>query len=116
MATLTTRDGVALVYEVHGAVEAAPVTVVLVHGWAGNRSYWEHQVSSLADRYRIVALDLAGHGESGLGRTGWSLPALGDDVVAVVEAVGALRVALVGQSMGGDMRVTASRVGGPAHG
>ena len=106
---MTTRDGVDLAYEVHGGERGAALTVVLVHGWAGNRSYWEHQVSFLSDRYQVVALDLAGHGESGLGRTHWDLPAFGDDVVAVIDAVGAQRVVLVGQSMGGDAVVFAAR-------
>ena len=109
MAVVTTRDGVDLAYEVHGSERGAALTVVLVHGWAGNRSYWEHQVSFLSDSYQVVALDLAGHGESGLGRTRWDLAAFGDDVVAVVDAVGAQRVALVGQSMGGDAVVFAAR-------
>ncbi len=109
MATVTTRDGVELAYEDHGVDDAAPLTVVLVHGWAGNRTYWEHQVAFLSDRYRVVALDLAGHGESGLGRADWDLAAFGDDVLAVVDAVGAERVALVGHSMGGDAAVFAAR-------
>ena len=109
MPTVTTQDGVELAYEVHGVEHDAPLTVVLVHGWAGTRGYWERQVAFLSDRYRVVALDLAGHGESGLGRADWNLRAFGDDVVAVVDAVGAERVALVGQSMGGDAVVFAAR-------
>ena len=109
MSTVTTRDGVELAYEVGGVEDAEVLTVVLVHGWAGNRTYWDGQVSFLSDHYRVVALDLAGHGESGLGRTDWDLPAFGDDVVAVIDAVGAPRVALVGQSMGGDAAVFAAR-------
>jgi pimeloyl-ACP methyl ester carboxylesterase len=53
-------------------------------------------------------MDLGGHGESGTGRGDWNLPAFGDDVVAVVEAVGARDVALVGHSMGGDAIVFAA--------
>jgi pimeloyl-ACP methyl ester carboxylesterase len=109
MARVITHDGVELAYEVHGLEDPDALTVVFVHGWAGNRTYWAHQVSFLSERHRVVSLDLAGHGESGLGRTDWSLPAFGGDVVAVVDAVGARRVALVGQSMGGDAVVFAAR-------
>jgi pimeloyl-ACP methyl ester carboxylesterase len=101
-------DGIALAYEVHGGSGAGPFAVVLVHGWAGNRTYWDRAIHLLADRYQVVALDLGGHGESGRGRADWNLPAFGDDVVAVVDDVGADRIALVGHSMGGDAIVYAA--------
>ena len=102
------RDGVELAYDIHGDAAGASLTVVLVHGWAGNRTYWASQIDLLAERHQVVALDLGGHGESGLGRGDWNLPAFGDDVVAVVEEVGADDVALVGHSMGGDAIVYAA--------
>src|SRR5215211_3854187 len=78
---VTSRDGIPLAFEVHGA--GAPA-VVLVHGWSCDRSYWDGQVGPLAARYRTVAVDLAGHGESGSGRRAWTMAAFGEDVVAVV--------------------------------
>ncbi len=104
-----THDGVDIAYSIHGAAAAEGLTVVLVHGWAGNRTYWDHQVEHLRDRYQVVAVDLGGHGESGLGRADWNLPAFGDDVIAVVHEVDAPQVALVGHSMGGDAAVHAAR-------
>ena len=98
------RDGVEIAYATHGAGGPA---VVLVHGWAGNRTYWAHQIDHLAERHQVIAVDLGGHGESGLGRVDWTLPAFGDDVVAVVDEVDARKVVLVGHSMGGDAVVLA---------
>ena len=83
--------------------------MVLVHGWAGNRTYWDHQVDYLAERNFVIAVDLGGHGASGLGRDEWNPAAFGDDVLAVVDDVGAQRFALVGHSMGGDAIVHAAR-------
>ena len=103
------RDGVAIAYESHGRTDRDAPTVVLVHGWAGNRTFWSRQVDVLAERYHVVAVDLGGHGESGTDRGDWNLRAFGDDVVAVVEAVNARDVALVGQSMGGDAITFAAR-------
>src|SRR5918996_4789943 len=104
------RDGVEIAYATNGAAAGAEATaVVLVHGWAGNRTYWDHQVGYLGERNLVVAVDLGGHGGSGLGRAEWSLAAFGDDVVAVVDEVGAQSVALVGHSMGGDAVVHAAR-------
>ena len=97
---VTSRDDIPLAFEAHGA--GAPA-VVLVHGWSCDRSYWNGQVGPLAARYRTVAVDLAGHGESGSGRRAWTMAAFGEDVVAVVEHLGAGPVVLVGHSMGGDV-------------
>jgi pimeloyl-ACP methyl ester carboxylesterase len=100
------RDGVEIAYETHG--DPAQPAVVLVHGWAGNRTYWREQVSVLSQEHFVVGVDLGGHGESGVGRDDWNLPAFGDDVVAVVNDLNLGSVALVGHSMGGDAIVFAA--------
>jgi pimeloyl-ACP methyl ester carboxylesterase len=111
------HDGVEIAYDIRGRAGGAAPTVVLVHGWAGNRTYWASQIDLLAERHQVVALDLGGHGESGVGRGDWNLPAFGDDVVAVIEKVGADDIALVGHSMGGDAIVyAASSLGGRVRG
>ena len=104
------RDGVEIAYETHGgrAGTSAPA-VVLVHGWAGNRTYWDNQIDFLAERTRSSRSTWRVMARSGLGRDDWNLPAFGDDVVAVVDEVGAQKVALVGHSMGGDAVLFAAR-------
>jgi pimeloyl-ACP methyl ester carboxylesterase len=99
-------DGVPIHYDVQGTGEPA---LVLVHGWALDRHVWDGQVPSLAARQRVITLDLAGHGESGRERARWTLPAFGADVKAVVEAVAATHVVLVGHSMGGPVVLEAAR-------
>jgi pimeloyl-ACP methyl ester carboxylesterase len=99
------RDGIPLVFEVHGA--GAP-TLVFVHGWSCDRSYWGGQVRPLAARYQTVAVDLAGHGESGVGRRAWTMAAFGEDVVAVAEQLDLGELVLIGHSMGGDVIVEAA--------
>jgi pimeloyl-ACP methyl ester carboxylesterase len=101
----TSRDGIPLAFEVHGA--GAP-SLVFVHGWSCDRRYWRGQVGPLAGRYQTVAVDLAGHGESGVGRRAWTMAAFGEDVVAVVEQLGRGEVVLIGHSMGGDVIVEAA--------
>jgi pimeloyl-ACP methyl ester carboxylesterase len=58
----------------------------------------------------VVAVDLGGHGESGLGRKDWTMAAFAGDVRAVVEALGARKVVLVGHSMGGPVILDAARL------
>ena len=101
----TSRDGIPLAFEVHGA---GTPTLVFVHGWSCDRSYWRGQLRPLAARYQTVAVDLAGHGESGVGRRAWTMAAFGDDVVAVAEQLGLGELVLIGHSMGGDVIVEAA--------
>lgn len=105
--TLAAPDGLPIAYESRGAGDTA---VVFVHCWACNRRFWRHQVEPVAAAgYRVVTLDLPGHGESGAeGREEWSVAGLGADVAAVVEALGVERAILVGHSLGGPVAVEAA--------
>jgi pimeloyl-ACP methyl ester carboxylesterase len=82
---------------------------VFVHGWSCDRTYWKHQVPYFADRSQVVAVDLAGHGRSGAGRAEWTMPAFGEDVVAIADQLGLEHLVLIGHSMGGDVIVEAAR-------
>jgi len=93
-------DGVEIRYETFGS--GAPA-IVFVHGWSCDRSYWRFQVGEFARRHRVLAIDLGGHGESGLGRAEWTMASFGADVAAAVDAEGLDDVVLVGHSMGGDV-------------
>ena len=99
-------DGVSIAYEAHGA--GAPA-LVFVHGWSCDRTYWGEQWERFSREFRVVILDLAGHGASGLERQAWTIGAFGADVAAVVEALALERVVLIGHSMGGDVIVEAAR-------
>lgn len=99
-------DGVRIVYETSG--EGTPA-LVFVHGWSCDRSYWAGQLQPFSRQYKVVAVDLAGHGDSGVGREAWTMAAFAGDVVAVVERLGLRRVILIGHSMGGDVIVEAAR-------
>ncbi len=101
----TSPDGIELRYATTGAGSPA---IVFVHGWSCDRTYWREQMDAFGARHEVVAIDLAGHGESGTGRVAWTMPAFGDDVVAVVDRLGLERVILVGHSMGGDVVVEAA--------
>jgi pimeloyl-ACP methyl ester carboxylesterase len=103
--TTLSPDGIPLSFEVRGSGEPA---LVFVHGWSCDRRYWDRQLSPFAERHQVVAVDLAGHGESGAGRELWTIPAFGEDVVAVVKELGLGPMVLIGHSMGGDVIVEAA--------
>jgi pimeloyl-ACP methyl ester carboxylesterase len=93
-------DGETIYYEVVGAADAP--TVVLTHGAGGSHAVWYQQVPALAEAgYRVVTWDSRGFGRSSFttGRLGTDEAAA--DLDRVLDAAGADRIHLVGQSMGG---------------
>ena len=101
----SSADGVRIRYDVRGAGEP---TLVLVHGWTNSREIWGQHPTTLSRTNRVVALDLAGHGESGADRSQWTVDRFGEDVVAVVDALELDSVVLVGFSMGGAVVLEAA--------
>ncbi len=98
-------DGVPIHYRAVGQGKPA---LVFIHGWCMDGTYWAAQVEHFAPTHRVVTVDLAGHGQSGLNRTEWTMPAFGADVQAVVEKLRLDDVVLIGHSMGGAVAVEAA--------
>jgi pimeloyl-ACP methyl ester carboxylesterase len=105
-AIVPAADGVPIHYEVKGKGEPA---LVFIHCWSCDRTLWENQVAFFAKNHRVVTIDLPGHGESGKGRTNWSIDSYGEDVKRVVTKLGLKRVVLIGSSMGGPVALEAAR-------
>lgn len=104
--TVAAADGVPIHYSVQGKGEPA---LVFIHCWSCDRKLWENQVPVFAKQYRVVAIDLPGHGESGLGRNNWSVESFADDVNRVITKLNLKRVVLIGSSMGGPIAVEATQ-------
>lgn len=79
-----------------------------VHGWNIDRSYWTEQVSYFSDRYRVVTIDLPGHGASGKKRKNWTVESYAKDLVSVIEQENLEKVVLIGHSMSGDITLHAA--------
>jgi len=99
-------DGVSIAYEVRGEGEPA---LVFVHGWSNNRGIWDTQVAHFSQKYKVVAIDLAGFGDSGNSRKMWTMESFGDDVVAVLDKLSLKDVILIGFSMGGPVVIEAAK-------
>lgn len=88
--------------EFHVAEAGSGEDVVLcLHGWPQHWYEWRHLLPALADRHRVLALDLRGFGWSDAPRDGYEKESLADDVLAVLDALGIERVKLVGHDWGG---------------
>jgi pimeloyl-ACP methyl ester carboxylesterase len=91
-------DGIPLHWTAAGS---GAQTLVLVHGWTCDDSSWSGQVPALASKYRVITLDLPGHGKSGKIDAGrFSMDLFARAVEAVRAEAGAERIVLVGHSMG----------------
>jgi pimeloyl-ACP methyl ester carboxylesterase len=100
-------DGVEIHYRVAGADLAEP-TIVFVHGLGCDSTIFDAAMAHVSQRWRAVAIDLPGHGQSGSNRRNWTMEAFGDDVRRVCDAVAAQQIVLVGHSMGGPVILEAA--------
>jgi pimeloyl-ACP methyl ester carboxylesterase len=103
--TCRAADGVEIVYSVAGKGEPA---LVFIHGGLANRGFWDGQLKAFGGKHKTIALDLAGHGESGVNRTKWGMPEFGADVKAVVDSEKVKKVIIFGNSLGGPVAVEAA--------
>jgi 3-oxoadipate enol-lactonase len=92
-------SAVAVSYTVAGAADA-PV-VVLSNSLGATRAMWDPQVPALAERFRVVTYDTRGHGESPAPAGPYTLDDLVDDLVALLDQLGAGRAHVAGLSLGG---------------
>jgi pimeloyl-ACP methyl ester carboxylesterase len=74
--------------------------VLCLHGWPQHWYEWRHLMPALADRYRVIALDLRGYGWSDAPPSGYEKEDMADDVLGVLDALGIERVKLVGHDWG----------------
>jgi pimeloyl-ACP methyl ester carboxylesterase len=75
--------------------------VLLLHGWPQHWWSWRRLMPLLADRFRVLALDLRGFGWSEATPRGYRKEELAEDVVGVLDALAIERVQLVGHDWGG---------------
>jgi sigma-B regulation protein RsbQ len=103
-----TLDGI----QIHSSVSGkGPGTVILVHGWTCDETTWQPQVPVLAATYRVITLDLPGHGKSGSPKDGkLSMNLFARAIEAVRIEAKADRVALVGHSMGTPVIIQYARL------
>lgn len=104
LASAVSSDGTVLAYRVLGDPASRPL--VLIHGWSQSSAAWGDEVlSGLAEKFRVVAVDLRGHGHSGVPDAGYdSAGQWADDVEAVLDSAGIGQGAgaiLLGWSYGG---------------
>lgn len=96
MAQVRTSDGVMLHYEEAGSGRP----LVMIPGWSQTAAQFKHQLLGLSDRYRVIALDMRGHGDSENATYGHRIARLAKDVRDTLDRLELEEVTLLGHSMG----------------
>jgi pimeloyl-ACP methyl ester carboxylesterase len=106
-----TVNGLGLHYLEWGDARSLPV--VLLHGTRGHAHLWEAVATRLASRFRVLALDLRGHGDSARpAPPAYHINDYANDVRAVVSALDLSPFVLVGHSMGAQVAMLLAGTGG----
>lgn len=99
-------DGAKVHYTAAGS---GPVTIVLIHGWTCDHTFWDAQIPALKERYKVLAVDLPGHGRSGPAPD-YSMRRFARAVNAVLEKEKVRKAVLAGHSMGGAVMLEFARL------
>jgi len=103
--TTLSSDKVAINYYEKGN---APETLVFIHGYSCNSNYWWAQLNYFSNYYKVISVDLGGHGKSGQNRENYNMTQFGQDVVDVMNDANIDQAILIGHSMGGPVAVEAA--------
>lgn len=96
--SIKAADGLDIFYQtVEG--QAHETTLLFVHGWCIDGGYWDAQLAHFSQKYQVIAVDLPGHGNSGMDRAEWTMEAYAADIQAICESLDLQKVVLVGHSM-----------------
>ena len=98
-------DGVEIVYYEKGTGNK---TLLFIHGYGCNSKYWWAQLQHFSKNYRVISIDIGGHGESGTNRNNYTMANFGADVVAVMNEENIKQSYLIGHSMGGPVALEAA--------
>ncbi|MFQ5980038.1 MAG: alpha/beta fold hydrolase [Candidatus Heimdallarchaeota archaeon] len=99
-------DGERIHYSAEGQHE---ICLLFVHGWGGYIDVWKHQ-KALASKYKLVFVDLAGHGKSTKARESFTMQSYAKDLKALVRELNLTNIILIGWSLGGAVMLEAERL------
>lgn len=102
MPTVRVND-VNLYYEFHGPENGE--LLILNNGVFMNTTSWVFQLPVLSQRYRVLAYDMRGQGQSEHPQGEYSLDLHADDLVALLDALGLRKAHMVGTSYGGELNL-----------
>ncbi len=88
-------------------------TLLFLHGWCIDGTYWENQVEYFSKNYNVYAIDLPGFGNSKAERTNWTIEEYANDVTAFMDAMNLKNVVIIGHSMAGEIMLQTALINNP---
>jgi pimeloyl-ACP methyl ester carboxylesterase len=89
--------------QLHHLEQGAGQPLVLVPGWSQTAAFFRKQLVGLSDSYRVIAVDMRGHGESPKPPTGYRIARLAQDLHEFIVAKDVHDIVLGGHSMGASV-------------
>jgi len=88
-------------------------TLLFLHGWCINATYWKNQIEYFSKNYRVYAIDLPGFSKSKAERTKWTIEEYANDVTAFIDTMRLKNVVIIGHSMAGEVMLQAALANNP---
>lgn len=88
-------------------------TLLFLHGWCIDGTYWKNQVDYFSKAYNVFAIDLPGFGKSKAERTNWTIEEYADDVTAFINVMNLKNVVIIGHSMAGEIMLQTALTNNP---
>lgn len=100
-------DSERIAYSVYGTGETS---LIFIHGWSCDSRYWYNQIEQFSEKYQVITIDLAGHGNSSANRDNYTMLAFAEDIKSVITKNKINKAILIGHSMGGGVIAEAARL------
>lgn len=99
MSPFISLSHVKLYYEIYGEGNKF---ITMIHGWTESGKFWREQQPIFdAEKYKVILLDLKGHGRSSKNRRGYMIRNHSFDIYELLERLGIKETILIGHSLGG---------------
>lgn len=96
-----TINSISLEYTDTGSGDA----VVMLHGWGASKELYQNVINTVAEKYRVIALDFPGFGKSAEPPAAWDISQFADLCAEFISALGLDRIILLGHSFGGRVSI-----------
>lgn len=87
--------------DLHYSVTGSGTPLLLLHGWTQSANFWEPYIKTLSQHFRVYAIDLRGHGRSGIADSDFSIQLASQDIKQLIHQLKLGKVNVIGLSYGG---------------
>lgn len=89
--------------KLHYKITGKGYPVVLIHGLADDLEYWKYLTGYLKDYFKVISVDLRGHGKSEEGEVEYTTELFADDIVKLLKKINIEKTNIIGFSLGGHV-------------